>query len=464
MGLPIFSWWNRYYAFYLKRFAPVDFKEGDGLPYLRDKLFISILLVTVPIGISGYIPGIIASITTAKWVIGVIDTIVMLITLYVFFNRRQTLYAKKMWFSAGFFLLGATLVIYLGVKGPGTFILLCLSVWITLYQSRKAGMVSVLLNAAVLFLLFPDLQIPALKYSGLHNDSIASSVAIGVNFIAFNALLVLSVGTLIDQLNMSLVNEQVLRLKLKRESQDLLMAKHKAEESDQLKSAFLANMSHEIRTPMNSILGFSALLSEPEVSGEEQRKYLDVIQKSGARMLNVINDIMDISKIESGQMAVSRRITHIHEEIVYVYNLARPDADTRHLKLTTVCPLPAESAVVFTDGEKLAAVLHQLVKNAIRYTERGSVEFGYSLEESAVGKEWQFFVKDTGIGISPEHQGHIFDPFVKADIGNRLARPGSGLGLSISRSYVDMLKGLIWFTSEPGKGSTFYFTIPFHVT
>jgi signal transduction histidine kinase len=86
------------------------------------------------------------------------------------------------------------------------------------------------------------------------------------------------------------------------------------------------------------------------------------------------------------------------------------------------------------------------------------------LEESAVGKEWQFFVKDTGIGISPEHQGHIFDPFVKADIGNRLARPGSGLGLSISRSYVDMLKGLIWFTSEPGKGSTFYFTIPFHVT
>ena len=249
--------------------------------------------------------------------------------------------------------------------------------------------------------------------------------------------------------------------KLFETQQNLILAKEKAEESDKLKSAFLANMSHEIRTPMNGILGFSALLYEPGLNSKEQQMYIQFIQKSGARMLNIISEIIDISKIESGQTEIFINEVSIKKTLEDVYNLFRPDTEAKALTFSfNITPLrPSEK--LYTDGEKLYAILSNLVKNAIKYTDKGSIEFGYNqLETLNASSLPQFYVKDTGIGIANERQDAIFERFVQADISDVQARQGAGLGLAISKSYVEMLGGRIWVESEPGKGSIFYFTLP----
>jgi len=237
----------------------------------------------------------------------------------------------------------------------------------------------------------------------------------------------------------------------------LIKAKEKAEESDRLKSAFLANMSHEIRTPMNGILGFSDLLKEPGLSGEEQQEYIKIIEKSGARMLNIISEIMDISKIESGQMDVTLQETNISEQIKDVYKLLQPEADRKEIDLIYKSNLSLEEASVLTDRNKLDSILTNLVKNAIKYTSEGSIAFGCERAENA----YLFYVKDTGIGIPKERQEAIFERFIQADLQDIQARQGAGLGLSIAKAFVEMLGGSIWVESEVGMGSKFYFTLPY---
>jgi signal transduction histidine kinase/CheY-like chemotaxis protein len=246
---------------------------------------------------------------------------------------------------------------------------------------------------------------------------------------------------------------------LKETLEQLLEAKERAEESDRLKSAFLANMSHEIRTPMNGILGFSELLKTPGLTGDEQQNYIRIIEKSGARMLNIINDIIDISKIEAGLMKIETGESDINEQIEYIYTFFKPEAEAKGMKLSFNKPLPAKEATIITDREKLYAILTNLVKNAIKYTQKGEIVVGYSKK----GETLEFYVKDTGIGIPENRQTAIFERFVQADIEDRKALQGAGLGLAITKSYVEMLGGKIWVESEEGVGSAFFFTIPLNV-
>jgi PAS domain S-box-containing protein len=257
----------------------------------------------------------------------------------------------------------------------------------------------------------------------------------------------------------------------KRTDQELIKAKEKAEESDLLKSAFLANMSHEIRTPMNGILGFAGLLKEPDLSGEEQQQYIRIIEKSGARMLNIINDIIDISKIEAGQMSLDMNESNINDHIEDIYTFFKPEVEAKGILLTYKCSLPAKEAKIITDHHKFDAILINLVKNAIKYTHSGSIEFGYTIvgthHDVSVGTHHgvsllQFYVKDTGIGIPGDRQEAIFERFIQADISDKQALQGAGLGLAISKAYVEMLGGKIRVESEQGKGSVFYFTLPFN--
>jgi len=245
---------------------------------------------------------------------------------------------------------------------------------------------------------------------------------------------------------------------------DIILAKERAEESDRLKSAFLANMSHEIRTPMNGILGFSELLKNPDLTGDEQQEYIRIIETSGARMLNIINDIIDISKIESGLMKLDMNESNINEQIEYIYTFFKPEVEAKGMNISFRNSLPAKEAIIITDREKLYAVLTNLVKNAIKYSLKGSIEFGYDLVVTPVQlKELRFYVKDTGIGIPKNRQVAIFERFIQADIEDLQARQGAGLGLSITKAYVDMLGGKIWVDSQIEKGSTFYFTLPYNL-
>lgn len=239
--------------------------------------------------------------------------------------------------------------------------------------------------------------------------------------------------------------------------EELIKAKEQAEESDQLKTAFLANMSHEIRTPMNGILGFADLLKNPNLTGEKQQEYIEIIEKSGTRMLNIINDIISISKIESGLMDVHLSESDVNEQLDYIYTFFKPEVEGKGIHLKHINSLPISKSIIKTDREKIFAILTNLVKNAIKYSEKGTIEFGCHKK----GEFLEFFVKDSGVGIDANRQKAIFERFVQADISDKNAYQGAGLGLSISKAYVEMLDGNLWVESEKGKGSTFFFTIPY---
>ncbi|GAA3508086.1 hypothetical protein GCM10022393_18150 [Aquimarina addita] len=238
---------------------------------------------------------------------------------------------------------------------------------------------------------------------------------------------------------------------------ELNKMKEKAEESDRLKSAFLANMSHEIRTPMNGILGFSELLKEPKLSGDEKDLYINLIEESGERMLNIIRDIIDISKIESGQVTIFRSEVDINKQVTYLYQFFKPEAERKELTLSYHCDLPQHKAIIKTDKEKFNAILTNLIKNALKYTQKGAISFGYEVHNTFL----RFYVKDSGIGISKDRQEAIFERFIQADIENNYAIEGAGIGLSIAKAFTEKLGGEIWLDSTKNNGSIFYFTIPY---
>jgi len=252
------------------------------------------------------------------------------------------------------------------------------------------------------------------------------------------------VGTITDITEIKLYEERLNYLK------------EKAEESHRLKSAFLANMSHEIRTPMNGILGFSELLKNQKLSGEEIKDYIDNIKESGHRMLNIINDIIEISRIESGQVKVNISEVNISEIANSLFSLFETEIASKGISLV-IKNKPCETPLIIqTDKEKLSSILTYLTRNAVKFTLQGSIEIGCVKNEHFI----EFYVKDTGIGVPKEKKQKIFERFVQADYEGNRAFQGAGLGLSISKAFVEMLGGKIWLESEEGKGSTFFFTIP----
>lgn len=238
---------------------------------------------------------------------------------------------------------------------------------------------------------------------------------------------------------------------------ELVAAKTKAEESDHLKTAFLANMSHEIRTPMNGILGFMELLRQPGLTGDQFNEYIGIVKTSGERLLSTINDIIDISKIESGQVNLNESTIDINEILTQQYNFFKREAGNKGLELYITSMLNPDDKLIKVDIVKLQSVLVNLIKNAIKFTKSGSIKFGVlKNEESLI-----FNVTDTGKGIPDERIKMIFERFVQADVSISRDYEGSGLGLAISKAYLELMGGDISVESKLGKGSSFTFVIPF---
>lgn len=239
--------------------------------------------------------------------------------------------------------------------------------------------------------------------------------------------------------------------------EELKAAKEKAEQSDRLKSAFLANMSHEIRTPMNGIIGFLNLLNKSDIEEKNRKKFLDIVNKSGERLLDTINDIIEISKIESGETELSVSVVNIKETLDYFYQFFKVQTDEKGLELKLSLKAVKKTTTVLTDKTKLESILTNLIKNAVKFTKHGSIEIGNYFD----GEYMVFYVKDTGSGIPANRIDAIFHRFVQADLSISRGHEGSGLGLSIARAYAETLGGTLWVKSELGKGSTFFCSIPF---
>ena len=252
----------------------------------------------------------------------------------------------------------------------------------------------------------------------------------------------------------------ILRKQIKLKTKELLAAKERAEESDRLKSAFLANMSHEIRTPMNGILGFTELLKDAEVNVTDQKEYVNIIYESGRRLLTTVNKIIEVSKIETGQITPFIEEVDINELLDYFIHFFALEAKQKGIKIECNKCIEGEKLIIKTDKGFIHSVISNLILNALKYTFKGKVEIGYIRLDNAI----KFWVRDTGIGISEDHQKSIFNRFERIkDTKKYLVEGGVGLGLSIAKSYIEMLNGEIWVESKLNEGSTFYFTHPIHL-
>lgn len=253
-----------------------------------------------------------------------------------------------------------------------------------------------------------------------------------------------------------LVNRHTLKLT----QAELLAAKESAEKSDHLKSAFLANMSHELRTPLNGIIGFAQMLKVPTVSDEKKQHYADIIMKSGNQLLHLINDILDVSKIEAGEISIYKKsfdANHLLDELYSVFH-AQMSLDNRPVELKLMKGLNNNRSIIFNDRDRVRQILTNLLGNAIKFTHEGSIVFGCELLDDNI---LEFYIKDTGIGIPEDKFDSIFGRFQQVDDSHSRKYEGTGLGMSISKGLAQLLGGDIIFESEFGVGSTFYFTLPY---
>lgn len=256
----------------------------------------------------------------------------------------------------------------------------------------------------------------------------------------------------------AMLNEEYMALneELRCTNEDLLQAIEKAKESESLKTAFLQNMSHEIRTPLNAVIGFSEMLSLPDLTNEDKTDYAEIIVNSSRQLLNIVNDILTISTLETRQEAISITPLPLNQVMKELESVFQPRALSKNIALRSIIPDDDNELVLETDEMKLKQVLNNLIANAIKFTAKGSVTFGYRRNDNVA----LFFVEDTGIGIPPDSQEIIFERFRQAKNNDRAIYGGTGLGLAISKGHVELMGGHIWVESEPGKGSKFYFELP----
>ncbi|MFP4024709.1 MAG: response regulator [Thiohalospira sp.] len=271
------------------------------------------------------------------------------------------------------------------------------------------------------------------------------------------------IGILYEDFNNML--EQILHREAARDQaeKNLVKAKIKAEESDQLKSAFLANMSHEIRTPMNAILGFTELLTMPDstITPEEKQNYIKLIHNSGNNLLHLIDDIIDVSKIEAGQLKIIQKECDINKVLIEIfesYKEIKKQKGKDNIDLNLDLPDENKDVITITDPLRLNQVISNLLDNALKFTDDGFITFGYEIQKS---NTFLFYVKDSGVGMDRNKKEYAFERFRKIEDDKTKLYRGAGLGLAICKSLVELLGGKIWVESIPGTGSTFYFTLPY---
>lgn len=420
-----------------KRTVRYLFRSPEELGIDNYLILIFTLLASI-LGIAGTIINIVIHLDYLT-VLSTLIPAIIFIPLY-FYSRSHSKFALSKYsvIIISLLLLNFQWFINFGSLGPIPYLFVVIETFVMIFFKRTGKItfsIIIFLNVSILFLI--EYKYPS--FTGTYSDEGSRLIDLYTGLILY---LFLSIMFIQIALNFY-INQR-----------------EKAQHADKLKSAFLANMSHEIRTPMNGILGFAQLLKEPGLTGSKQQEYIDIIENSGERMLSIINDIIDISRIESGLLKPDIRESNINDQFDYIFNFFHIEITGKGIEFNCNKAFQNENAVIKTDPEKLYAILMNLVKNALKFTRRGSIEIGYYSSIYDNKECIEIYVADTGIGIPKDRQDAVFERFIQADINDSKNYQGAGLGLAIAKAYVEMLSGKIRVESTEGIGTTFFVTLP----
>jgi signal transduction histidine kinase len=399
---------------------------------------------------------------SASWLLKLWRSLILACSLIAFSFHRKIKFKIKIFILYGIAYFGG--LYYLCAfddSNIGMFMFFAVPIIAVLLQGRNAALITLMING--LFMILAALLISAdviaiKKFAGFQVFS--SWIFIG-NFMLINGALTLPLIYLIEKFQSTIEHENKILQLLDIERDRLFQAKEKAEQADQLKTSFLGNISHELRTPLNAIMGFSEILREKEVEKKELKDYLSIIEENGSHLLRMINDIIEIAKIQSGDLRIKKKhcsIEYVVEDLYHLFK-AKNYFAKKDIKIKLYTDPRLNGTVCYADENKIRKILSNLIDNALKFTHSGSVNFGYELINEY---EILFFVEDTGIGIDYDSQKIIFDPFRQLEHYSTKSYPGTGLGLAISQGLCKMLGSKLNVKSIPAEGTRFSFKLKYH--
>ena len=444
---------------YLRYIDNREFTKNDGLAYWRERIFNGLMFSILFVGSLAMIPNIIASAISKTHLITITDSIIYVSILFLFYNRKMKL-NWKIWITIScIYLLSIVLLIKLGPFGPGLIWLACTSVFAALLINMRASIITILLNILIIVIIAILIRFKTIDTIFFNSYSMVNWIAVSMNVIVFNTITSIPLALIINALEKLLVNEKELKAELIKRNANIEKEKILAEESDRLKSAFLANLSHEIRTPMNAITGFSELVAEEAEGNERLMKFSHHVVNNARYLLQLINDIVDISIIESGQISLKNETITLEEvlfELIPTIEASSIRSQRNAVNLTYSIAPELMSMKLFIDHTRLKQILINLIINALKYTPKGKVDLSIIQD----GDNIKLCVSDTGVGIPENEKTKIFKRFSKIDRRGKFSMPGIGLGLSITKGLCTAMGGSITFQSEENKGTRFDFTLP----
>ena len=438
----------------------VHSSPGDSLEYMRETSFNYVAIITFFIGVVAVALSVYKSVLINDTKLIVVDLIAIFIFLFLAFGSSVLSYnlRLKSYVSLSV-ILGVVFSMLEGPKGAGLIYFVAFNILTGVFYGRDKLFISLAVTVIVFAALSMVIHFNACPNSPIHNYTAIQFILMGLNVLIISSLsFVLAI--MVGNLDRTIKHKERLRKLLHDNIQSLSDAKKKAEESEKLKSSFLANMSHEIRTPMNAILGFAELtLDQHDMTPEETQMYLKTIYNSGEYLMNIIDNILDASLLDSDQMKIVKSsvdIETVFNDLEALFYTKTRDNDK--VKLIFQHEYNNNSKKLTTDEQRLKQVLINLINNAFKFTKEGKITVGYIFLRNDV----EFFVRDSGIGIKTEDQTKIFERFVKVHAGDTITKTkGAGLGLSISKGIIERLGGSISVQSVIDKGTIFYFKLPY---
>ena len=452
--------YRRLRAFINRQLGPSSL-PGEGIQYWRERIFHYFSLAVVFFGVAVYLYYGLFFLLSGQYFFMAFATSVFVSSLLVVSIHRIPLSFRIGWVLFILYITG-TFLLFSGPNSTmGMIFLFAATIMAGTMSGAVTGMWYLVINSLTLVGVGFYWYGGFIDHSNGPDISLHTFINLSITFLVLNFITLAPLISLINGMMFTIKKERRYQRILRSEQEDLVYARQKAEESDRLKTAFLSNMSHEIRTPMNAILGFSNLLSHPGVTEDEKEEFVNLIRLNGKNLMSLVEDIIDISKMESGQFEIHNAPCQLHQVLEEVYSTFSDEMRRRgitNVKLYLKKGISDERIQILTDSARLKKVLNNLVGNAIKFTEKGYVEFGYELNTDHF---IQFYVKDTGIGLPVGKEEEIFNRFSKFSKNDDKLYGGTGIGLTIARHLVKHMGGDIWVEPQTVPGTTFFFTIPF---